>query len=203
MSKKYVRYFFGFIDTQQDWINSMSEKGYRLVKTGKLIFEFEKCEPNKYQYYIEFVAHKSNSELKAYKQFLEEIGYTVMTKNLNLNWSMGKIRFRPYGEGKGKIATSPGNYNKELLIVEKLNDGKYFELHTSAEDKLCYYKPQRNAYLSLILLCLFLFMWKWLSTTELTTSTFLFLMFGILAIFPVICYQNQINTIKKHMKISE
>ncbi|WP_018750576.1 hypothetical protein [Paenibacillus sanguinis] len=31
----------------------------------------------------------------------------------------GKLRWRPYGKGWGQIATSPGTFNKELLILEK------------------------------------------------------------------------------------
>ena len=201
--KKYIRYFCGFIDTEQKWLNDMSSKGYRLVKTGKLIFEFEKCDPNKYQYYVDFVAHKSNSEVKKYKKFLEEIGYKVMTKNANLNWSFGKVRLRLYGKGSGKIATSSGNFNKEFLIIEKPNDGKSFELHTTVGDKIAYYMPQRNAYLSLFLLILFLFIWKWIVMGELIASTWLILVFSGITMIPAIAYQKRIKFLQKKSNINE
>ena len=41
MSKKCYRFFGGLLNTQEKWLNKMSEKGYRLVRTGKLLYEFE------------------------------------------------------------------------------------------------------------------------------------------------------------------
>ena len=49
---------------------------------------------------------------------LEEKGYKVFYKNINLNYSIGKVRWRPFAGKYGRIATSPGNFDKELLIVE-------------------------------------------------------------------------------------
>ena len=203
MGKRYVRYFCGFIDAQRNWLNSMSSKGYRLVHTDKLIFEFEECEPNKYCYCVDFVAHKSNKKMKDYKNFLEQIGYKVITKNANLNWSIGKIRFRPYGDGAGKIATSPGNYNKELLIVEKLNDSRPFELHTTTEDKILYYKSQKNAYASILLICAVIFLYKLFTMKQLTFSNGSILVLGMLFTFPTLAFQRQIWNIKKHTKLNE
>lgn len=109
--KKSIRYFCGLLDEQENYLNRMSNQGYRLVHSGKLIYEFEECEKGMYCYCVDFVAHKSNKELEAYKQFMDEIGYHVLSKNADLNWSFGKIRLRPYGQGYGKIATSFTNYN--------------------------------------------------------------------------------------------
>lgn len=89
--------------------------------------------------------HKS----KDYSEFLKSQGYNVFYKNLNLSWSIGKIRWRPYGVGAGQIATNPGSLNKELLIVEKRNDGESFELHSTVEDKISYYEPMRNSCFSI------------------------------------------------------
>lgn len=196
MRKKCIRYFCGFIDAQEKWLNSMSQKGYRLMRTGKLIYEFEKCDTNKYTYYVDFVAHKSNAELKTYKRFLEDIGYQVITKNANLNWSVGKIRLRPYGNEFGKVATSPGNYNKELLIVEKETDGKPFDLHTTVQDKISYYTSQRNAYLSILLLSLSLFLWNCFITNVLALSAFAILVFATLAAFPTMAFQKRLWALK-------
>jgi len=178
----------------------MSEKGYRLVRTGKLIYEFEESVPGKHIYSVDFVAHKSNAELKAYKQFLEDIGYQVMTKNANLNWSVGKIRLRPYGDRFGKIATSPGNYNKEILIVQKENDGSPFELHTTVEDKISYYKSQRNAYLSILLLSGFLFFWN---SFKVNVLTFIILAILVLTAFPTMALQKRLWVLIKQSSLSE
>ena len=52
----------------------------------------------------------------------------------------------------GRIATNATTFNRELLIVEKSNDGKPFELHTSYADKEKYYRNLRNPWLFLLLL---------------------------------------------------
>ena len=59
MSKKCYRYFGGLLNTQEKWLNKMSEKGYRLVRTGKLLYEFEKCTPDEVTYCVEFIGEKS------------------------------------------------------------------------------------------------------------------------------------------------
>ncbi len=151
MSKKMYRFFYGFLDAQQRFLNRMAGKGWRLVRTGRLVYEFESCGPDAYSYCIDFVAHKSCRSSKDYQRFLEEMGYRVMTKPVNLNFSLGKVRFRPWGEGLGKVATAPGAFNKELLIVEKPSEGKPFKLHTSMEDRIAYYGTLRSAWTALAL----------------------------------------------------
>jgi hypothetical protein len=130
MKKTFVRCFIDFTDKQEKWLNDMAERGFRLLSCGKLVYRFEQCVPDEYQYRVEFVGDKSYAKNKDYKSFLEGLGYRVITKNINLNWSFGKARFRPWADGCGKIASSPGAYNKELLIVEQRKDDKPFALHT-------------------------------------------------------------------------
>jgi len=146
MTKTVFRYFFDFIEGQEKWLNKMAKKGYRLKKCGKMVYVFESCRPDEYDYAVEFVADKSYVESKNYRQFLESMGFRTVTKNINLNFSFGKARWRPYAKGMGQVATSPGGFNKELLIVEK-RDGKPFELHTDLEDLISNYRAFLNSYL--------------------------------------------------------
>ena len=44
MSKKYYRFFGGLLTAQEHWLNKMSEKGYRLIRAEKMLYEFEECE---------------------------------------------------------------------------------------------------------------------------------------------------------------
>lgn len=37
MSKKCYRFFCGLLTAQENWLNKMSEKGYRLVQTGIIL----------------------------------------------------------------------------------------------------------------------------------------------------------------------
>lgn len=151
MSKKCYRFFGGLLDTREKWLNKMSGMGYRLVRTGKMLYEFERCRPNEFQYRIDFIGEKSKADAEEYRRFLEDMGYKVFFKNINLNYSAGKLRWRPWAEKGGRIAANSTTFNRELPIVEKKNDGKLFELHTSYEDKARYYANLRNPRLTLFI----------------------------------------------------
>lgn len=98
--RKY-RFFGFFLETQARWLNKMSAQGFRLVRTGKLLYEFEKCTPNEVQYYVEFIGEKSQTSADDYCCFLESLGHKVFYKNINLNFSVGKVRVRPWAEKGG------------------------------------------------------------------------------------------------------
>lgn len=136
MTRRVFRYFFDYIDGQEKWLNEMSEQGWRLVKCGQLSYVFENCEPGEYEYAVDFVAEKSYSQSKDYKMFLENMGYKTFYKNVNVGIYIGKVSWRPWGEGAGQITTAPGSYQKELIIAEKKKDGKAFELHTDLTDSM-------------------------------------------------------------------
>ena len=197
---KCYRYFGGFITSQEKWLNKTAQKGFRLVKVGKLLYEFERCSPNQYQYAVEFVADKTKKDSQNYKDFLEGCGYKVFYKNINLSYSIGKVRFRPWAKGSGKIATNATTYNKELLIVEKINDGKPFELHTTVNDKIEYLKKWRNiwlTYFSMFALMGILFAFK--------TPIAAIILGGIsiLTLPFLLAYQIQIENLKKQSNIAE
>ncbi|WP_312942926.1 DUF2812 domain-containing protein [Oscillibacter sp.] len=209
MSKTVFRYFFDFLDGQKKWLNSMAEQGYRLKKSGRMTYTFDDCNPNEYEYTVEFIAEKSYSKGKDYRGYLESMGFRTFTKNINLNFSYGKIKWRPYAKGMGQIATSPGGFNKELLILEKKRDGKPFELHTDVRDKLDTYKTARRAYV-----------WAVLLMFGLTAITFVpdsssvsipmtwvirtvILFFGILFAIPTVKYSSLVNQLKEESKTFE
>ena len=58
MSKKCYRFFGGLLNAQANWLNQMSQKGYRLVRTGRMLYEFEKCNPDEVTYCVEFIGEK-------------------------------------------------------------------------------------------------------------------------------------------------
>lgn len=136
-----------FMGPQRKWLNDMAAKGYRLVRADKLEYEFEECEPGRYVYQIEYVGDKSFEHEKDYKEFLQNCGYKVFYKNINLDYSVGKLSWRPFAEKGGRISTNSTTYNKELLIIEKENDGRPFELHTTPADKIRLYQRLRNPWL--------------------------------------------------------
>lgn len=191
--EKYYRFFGGFLDTQENWLNRMAQEGYRLVKTGGMTYDFEKCQPGEYQYAVEFLAQQSYKSEKEYRHFLEEIGYKVFYKNANLNFSVGKVKWRPYGRGMGQISTNPGSYNKELFIVEKKNDGKPFELHTTNFDKAKYYKPLRNAWLTICIMIFSFAVWQYIDKTVISSEVIVYSTLGLLSSIPMLRYQKRIS----------
>ena len=209
MSKTVFRYFFDFLDGQKKWLNSMAEQGYRLKKCGRVTYTFDECHPNEYEYTVEFIGDKSYSKGKDYRGYLESMGFRTFIKNINLNFSYGKIKWRPYAKGMGQIATSPGGFNKELLILEKKRDGKPFELHTDVYDKLDTYKTVRRAYVWAVLLMLGLVVITFvpgISSVSIPMTWAIravILLFGILFVIPTVKYSSLVNHLKEESKTFE
>lgn len=131
-------------------------------------------------------------EMPVFPGFLEII--RVVYKNINLNYSVGKVRLRPWAEKGGRIATNATTFNRELLIVEKDNDGKPFELHTSYEDKENYYRNLRNPWL-LILLMFAIF--------AVVNRSVVFGVLALVSLIPVLVYQTQVMQNKREGKTKE
>ena len=86
MSKKCYRFFGGLLNAQASWLNRMSEKGYRLVRTGKILYEFEKCNPNEVVYCVEFIGEKSKESAKDYKFYRKKTtNLHILTRNEHIN----------------------------------------------------------------------------------------------------------------------
>ena len=122
------------------------------------------------------------------------MGYKVFFKNINLNDSVGKVCWRPWAERGGRIATSTTTFNREILIAEKTNDGKPFELHTSYDDKEKYYRNLRNPWLSLLLM---------FALFAVTKQSIIFGIFALVSVIPGSIYQIQIMKIRKEAKTQE
>ncbi len=201
MNKKYHRYFGGFLSAQEKWLNMMSSKGLRLIKTGKTLYEFEECPNGKYCYRIDFIGEKSKEKSEEYYRFLEDMGYKVFYKNLNLNYSVGKAIWRPWADKGGRIATDKTTLNRELLIIEKENDGKPFEIHSENDDKLKFYKNLQKPLIS--------FFAVWCASGILSAANGIWtaaFIFGIIAVFaacPIVILQSEITKLNKIMKIKE
>ena len=194
MSKKCYRFFGGLLNAQANWLNQMSQKGYRLVRTGRMLYEFEKCNPDEVTYCVEFIGEKSKENATDYANFLEDMGYKVFFKNINLNYSVGKFRLRPWAEMGGCIATNATTFNRELLIVEKANDGKPFKLHTSYADKEKYYRNLRNPWLFLLLL---------FALFAIIKHSIVLGIFSLVSAIPSILYQLQIINVRQKAKTWE
>lgn len=124
-----------------------------------------------------------------YKQFLKDLGIQTFSKNINMGkLSFGEIRLHPYVKGWGLLATSPGTINKELLILEKKRTNQPFNIYTTAEDIIQYYKTIRRAYLSTALIVLIAYLYS---------QNAIFALFVIPITFIILYYSKLIYQTKK------
>lgn len=209
MTKRVFHYFFDFLDGQERWLNKMAAQGLRLKKCGKIAYVFEECSPDKYAYTVELLGDKSFAKAKEYQTYLESMGFRTFTKNFNLNYSFGKLKWSPFAKGAGQIRTSPGNYNKELLILEKKQDGKPFELHTALKDKLIAYRSIRRVYLYGVLMLLLLLAITFIQQASSLTSNLLWSLrviitsLSILYLLPAHHYSSLVKKLKDESRIYE
>ena len=80
------------------------------------------------------------------------------------------------------------------MIVEKSNDGKPFELHTSYADKEKYYRNLRNPWLFLLLL---------FALFAITKHSIVLGIFSLVSAIPSILYQFQIINVRQKAKTWE
>lgn len=149
MERKF-RIFLNPIEGQAKWLNQRAKEGFKLSKAGKFIYELKECKPNQYQYTVDYIGNKSNRERKDYENFLEEVGISYYEKPINLGqFSIGRVKYRPYENKGGKFATSEGMLNREILILEKENNGKPFNIYTNIKDKIIALKERRKPHIYL------------------------------------------------------
>ena len=191
--KRYC-FFGGLLQMQENWLNRMAKEGYRLVKVGKLWYEFEESQAKEYEYRLEFIASKPQKDVQDYVTFLNDLGYRTFFKNINCNYAIGKVRYRPWAEKGAKIATRANTFDKELLIIEKEKDEKPFELFSTWEDKINYYKNMQKPYLTIAVFLLLL---------GIFSRNYPAVIPSFVALLPVGMYQYQMEKIKKESKIRE
>ncbi|MNW62768.1 hypothetical protein D3C74_409200 [compost metagenome] len=109
----------------------------------------------------------------------------------------------------GQIATSPGGFNKELLILEKKRDGKPFELHTDVSDKLNTYKKVKRTYAWDVLIMLLLGAMTFIPNISSMSATMtwvlraILLIISVLFVIPMVKYSSLIKRLKEESKIFE
>ena len=190
MRKRVNKFFWLFLTSQEQWLNKMSDEGWRLVGTTVSGYEFEECEKGKYRYKAVYIANCSKESAEEYVRALEACGYRVWFKNANLNYSAGKAEYRPCAEEGGRIATEQTTLHKELLIIEKENDGTAFSLCATFEQRYEAYSRLRLwGIIGLIVMLVLAIAGK-------------SIMWGILAVLPLVwtvLFHSEIRKLKKEI----
>lgn len=194
MRTRYRRFFGGLLLTQERWLNRMAAKGLRLVAVHRLVYEFVPCKPGQYEYKVEYIGQKSASDAADYRIFLQDMGYTVFFKNINLNYSVGKVYWRPWSEKGGRIATNATTHNRELLIIGREADGTPFDLHTTHEDKAKYLRALRQPWLFFFFMALL---------AAVLTRSLIWTVLAAISLASLIVYQIQLIKLARQANIEE
>lgn len=126
MKKKVYKIIFSWdYEKEIKWLNEMSAQGWHLVNPGLISFEFEKDEPNKYQYEIEYLDNNKED----YFEFLQETGIEII-KVVN-NWAYYKKLndgkpFEIFNDAESKI--NHLNRIKNLFIFFFILEGMFLIL---------------------------------------------------------------------------
>lgn len=101
---------------------------------------------------------------------------------------------RPWADKGGRIATNSTTFNRELLIVEKENDGKPFQLHTTYEDKQDYIKNMRKPWLFLFIVS---------AVLGIAMRQLVWGIFAVISLIGLIVFQLELRKLKKKADIKE
>ena len=71
MKKSMRKFFWLFFTSQEQWLNQMSDEGWRLIGTTTSGYEFEECEAGKYRYKVTYIANRSKESAEEYVKALE------------------------------------------------------------------------------------------------------------------------------------
>lgn len=204
---KKIRFFLNPIEGQEKWLNEKVTEGLKLSKVGRIIYEFKKCEPNQFQYAVDYIGNKSNTQRKEYESFLDEVGVTYYERPLNIGqFSIGRVKYRPYANKGGKLATSSEMINREILILEKEHDGKPFEIYSNIGDKIQGLKDRRKLHLYLLIFILIMGVFINFIGKPLINSSYFWILIGIMSILPVVRIVQlslSIKSLSNRMEIQE
>lgn len=118
-------------DEETAWLNEMSKEGWAMERFFAGLYRFERCEPGKYLYQVDF-GEKLFAITEEYREFMEEAGVEVLQP-----WGYWIILRKPASEGKFELYTdvdsSIEHYSKickmfkVVLVVEIIV--LFFELY--------------------------------------------------------------------------
>jgi len=110
MYKTIIKFYMDY-RKEEVWLNEMASKGLSLHTYSPFRYVFKKTEPGKYQYKIDLLDNlPSHPESENYIEFLDENGVELI--GTHYRW----------------------------ILVRKLNDGTDFNLNTTTEAKMSFYK---------------------------------------------------------------
>lgn len=148
---KKFRLFFNSIEGRKKWLNHIAKEGYCLqsIRGKGIMYEFVESD-KPYEYAVQYIGYMSNKERIEYQSLLKDLGYHYWNVAINVGQiSYGRMKWRPYADLQGQIATSPGMINREILVIEKRADQKPFQLFSDNQSSILDLKRRRRSYIYL------------------------------------------------------
>lgn len=149
---KKFKLFLNPVEGRENWLNRMAQRGYRLSRITSLglVYEFEKTDVE-YEYKVQYIGYMANDERIEYEGFLKDLDYGFWIAALNTaQVSFGRAKYRPFARRGGKIATSPGMINKELIIIERKASDSEFKVFSDVQSSLEDLRFRRRSYIYLL-----------------------------------------------------
>lgn len=146
---KKFKLFLNPVEGREAWLHEMAKDGYRLnaISFGGMIYEFEESDKPK-EYHVQYIGNLSNNERKEYEDMLNDMGYEHINAPLNTgNFSLGKVRVRAFNPINSSIATNPGMFSREILIIGRDKDDGEFNIFSDRESEMEDFNNRRNMYL--------------------------------------------------------
>lgn len=67
-------------DKEEEFLNTISKRGYELVNFFLGFYTFKKCDPNEYTYRVDLIGNKNREELEDYMELLEDSGVVLIRR---------------------------------------------------------------------------------------------------------------------------
>lgn len=127
MKQRFHKIFFVWqFEKEEKWLNEMARQGLALTDVGFCRYDFEDCEPGKYQFHLELLEQAPNHpKSRDYIQFIEESG-----------------------------AEHIGSLFRWVYFRKEVADGG-FEIYSDLDSRIRYLKSINNLMITLLILNLF------------------------------------------------
>lgn len=104
-------------DAETKWLNVMSEKGWAMKKFFVGIYSFERCEPGKYIYQVDF-GDKLYSVSDEYREFMQDTGVEIVQ-----TWGYWIILRKSASDGEFKLYTDVDSSIEHYFKIRRMFKG--------------------------------------------------------------------------------
>lgn len=104
-------------DAETEWLNEMAEKGWAMKRFFAGFYSFEKCEPGKYRYQVDF-GDKLYSVSDEYREFMQEAGVEIVQ-----TWGYWIILRKLASEGDFQLYTDVDSMIEHYSKIRRMFKG--------------------------------------------------------------------------------